>query len=151
MTNNMKTLHWRGSSIKPGRGGEWQISKLRAHLLHWNIKYKWWWWWWRWWRWLFTFAVVIVLVLMLCLGGFGDGRFFNWTKWDLWGRTEQSPFHHARLLLEVPPGRLLHLLVAQHPHPVLNNHLAELHRGSSFNLSFLLFSVQCSETESKTG
>ena len=64
-------------------------------------------------------------------------------------RAVQSPFHHARLLLEVLPGRLLHLLVAQHPHPVLNNHLAELHRGSSFqvdeidhNLSFLLFSVQ---------
>ena len=63
-------------------------------------------------------------------------------------RAVQSPFHHARLLLEVPPGRLLHLLVAQHPHPVLNYHLAELHRGSSFqvdqidhNLSFPLFSV----------
>ena len=56
--------------------------------------------------------------------------FLLWTKCDIfgwvedWGARGESPFHHARLLLEVFPGRLLHLLLPQHPHPVLNSHLS---------------------------
>ena len=72
------------------------------------------------------------------------------------GLVKCAPFHHAGLLLEVLPGRLLNLVLPQHPHHVLDNH--HLSQRDPFWQVFLWASCPsvCSKavqtrTESKTG